>query len=85
MKSRNQQDEVLSEKGWVSNCCFSGVHRDMEICLSCSEHCSAICEFCEAEEGDVHTCTDCESWEMSEKECHSQDGMCLTCLKLIQE
>ena len=77
-------DEILSTNGYISNCCNAGVHLDTEICLECSEPTIAICEFCEHEEGEGHECRDC-NFTLTEKQCHEQQGMCNTCLRLIQE
>jgi hypothetical protein len=76
---------LLADNGWLSNCCNAGVHRDTELCLSCGEHCEAVCEFCEVEEGDTHVCSEC-GWEFdSEKQCHDQNGLCNSCLFLLDK
>jgi len=76
-------NNLLLDNGYISNCCSGRVHLDTERCLECSEPCQAICEFCENPE-DEHKCTECEC-ELTEKECNEQQGMCDTCLRLIQE
>lgn len=74
---------ALADKHWLSNCCSAGVHRDTETCLKCGEHCSAMCEYCDVDEGDdCHLCYDCET-ELTEKQCQEWHGCCMDCSRLL--
>lgn len=78
-------NNLLADSGWISNCCSAGVNRDTELCLQCAEHCEAVCEYCETPEGEEpqHQCVDCGNEELSEKQCKDQQGLCMTCLRLL--
>ena len=64
----------------ISNCCAKPIISGS--CSACHEHCGNMCAFCEIEEG--HRCCECDA-ELTEKECKEQEGLCDTCLFLVDK